>query len=45
METTASRPADLTAVDALAQTLLVLRGPRAERALRLAAEACADHAD
>ncbi|MET8627352.1 MurR/RpiR family transcriptional regulator [Kitasatospora sp. NPDC004669] len=41
LETTASRLAHLAAVDALAQTLLALRGPRAEQALRLSADACA----
>ncbi|MEV7600851.1 MurR/RpiR family transcriptional regulator [Kitasatospora sp. NPDC089797] len=44
LETTASRLAHLTAVDALAQTLLTLRGPRAEQSLRLAADICADYA-
>ncbi|MFF4817657.1 MurR/RpiR family transcriptional regulator [Kitasatospora sp. NPDC001309] len=43
LETTASRLAHLAAVDALAQTLLALRGPRAEQALRLAADVCADY--
>ncbi|MFI8460760.1 MurR/RpiR family transcriptional regulator [Kitasatospora sp. NPDC085464] len=43
LETTASRLAHLAAVDALAQTLLALRGPRAEQALLLAADVCADH--
>lgn len=43
LETTASRLAHLAAVDALAQTLLALRGPRAEHALRLAADVCADY--
>lgn len=44
LETTASRLAHLAAVDALAQTLLTLRGPAAQRALRLSEEICADHA-
>ncbi|MFE6050989.1 MurR/RpiR family transcriptional regulator [Kitasatospora sp. NPDC056446] len=44
LETTASRLAHLAAVDALAQTLLALRGPRAERALRLSEDVTADHA-
>ncbi|MFG2904273.1 MurR/RpiR family transcriptional regulator [Kitasatospora sp. NPDC048286] len=44
LETTASRLAHLAAVDALAQTLLALRGPRAERALSLSADVTADYA-
>ncbi|MFJ6384317.1 MurR/RpiR family transcriptional regulator [Kitasatospora sp. NPDC092039] len=44
LETTASRLAHLAAVDALAQTLLALRGPRAERALGLSADVTADYA-
>ncbi|MFJ9691655.1 MurR/RpiR family transcriptional regulator [Kitasatospora sp. NPDC101183] len=44
LETTASRLAHLATVDALAQTLLTLRGPKAERALHLSEEICADHA-
>ncbi|MBV2153263.1 MurR/RpiR family transcriptional regulator [Kitasatospora sp. SUK 42] len=44
LETTASRLAHLAAVDALAQTLLALRGPGAERALRLSADVTADYA-
>ncbi|MER7846411.1 MurR/RpiR family transcriptional regulator [Kitasatospora sp. NPDC096077] len=43
LETTASRLAHLAAVDALTQTLLALRGPRAEQSLRLAADVCADY--
>ncbi|MQS11578.1 MurR/RpiR family transcriptional regulator [Streptomyces kaniharaensis] len=42
LETTASRLAHLAAVDALAATLLALRGPRAEQALRLSADVTAD---
>ncbi|MEU1286206.1 MurR/RpiR family transcriptional regulator [Kitasatospora sp. NPDC005856] len=44
LETTASRLAHLAAVDALAQTLLALRGPRAERALSLSADVTAAYA-
>ncbi|MET8701613.1 MurR/RpiR family transcriptional regulator [Kitasatospora sp. NPDC004723] len=44
LETTASRIAHLTVVDALTQTLLALRGEPAERALRLSADVTADHA-
>ncbi|MFE5583207.1 hypothetical protein [Kitasatospora sp. NPDC056531] len=36
--TTASRLTHLAAMDALAQTLLTLRGPRAEQALRFSAD-------
>ncbi|SOB84906.1 MurR/RpiR family transcriptional regulator [Streptomyces sp. 1331.2] len=44
LETTASRLAHLAVVDALTQTLLVLRGRPAEQALGLSADICADHA-
>ncbi|MEE1823485.1 MurR/RpiR family transcriptional regulator [Streptomyces sp. BE20] len=44
LETTASRIAHLTVVDALTSTLLSLRGETAERALRLSADVTADHA-
>ncbi|MFF1788460.1 MurR/RpiR family transcriptional regulator [Kitasatospora sp. NPDC058243] len=43
LETTASRLAHLAAVDALAQTLLALRGRPAEQALGLSADITADH--
>ncbi|MFJ2861990.1 SIS domain-containing protein [Kitasatospora sp. NPDC087314] len=43
LETTASRLAHLAAVDALAQTLLTLRGRPAEQALGLSADVTADH--
>ncbi|MER7756182.1 MurR/RpiR family transcriptional regulator [Kitasatospora sp. NPDC097643] len=43
LETTASRIAHLTVVDALTQTLLALRGGRAEAALRLSADVSTDH--
>ncbi|MFJ6217112.1 MurR/RpiR family transcriptional regulator [Streptomyces sp. NPDC092296] len=44
LETTASRIAHLAVVDALALTLLALRGPAAEEALHLSADVTADHA-
>ncbi|MEV7783223.1 MurR/RpiR family transcriptional regulator [Kitasatospora sp. NPDC088351] len=44
LETTASRIAHLTAIDALTLTLLALRGPTAEHALNLSADVTADHA-
>ncbi|MFB6888268.1 MurR/RpiR family transcriptional regulator [Kitasatospora sp. NPDC056327] len=43
LETTASRIAHLTVLDALTLTLLTLRGEPAERALRLSADVTADH--
>ncbi|MFF9399870.1 MurR/RpiR family transcriptional regulator [Streptomyces sp. NPDC014744] len=43
LETTASRIAHLVAVDALTQTLLVLRPDTAERILHLSADVTADH--
>ncbi|MFF9853402.1 SIS domain-containing protein [Streptomyces litmocidini] len=43
LETVASRLAHLTVIDALALTLLGLRGTPAEAALRLSADVTADH--
>ncbi|MFF2043077.1 MurR/RpiR family transcriptional regulator [Kitasatospora sp. NPDC058170] len=43
LETTASRLAHLTVVDALTLTLQALRGPAAEQALNLSADVTADH--
>ncbi|MEU1626708.1 MurR/RpiR family transcriptional regulator [Streptomyces sp. NPDC020096] len=44
LETVASRLAHLAVIDALALTLLAIRGATAEQALRLSADVTADHA-